>query len=785
MGRAGDSDPYLLIAVLITLAVIFIVAAKQLKAAFLTAFIGGIVLISVNDAAEISSSRLSKIDSGKRVTALLNVESTDRVRDVSTRYIVTVLSVDGVKGEGRARLLLRGGKRQTLQPGDVIVITKTRFRKPRSYRNIGGFDYESYLADRGVEGDFSLGSKSRIYRAGDVFNWRRPLEELKAKMRERLKSPNPEVTALNVALVTGDDGTVSQDMRDAFSNAGVAHILSVSGLHIGFAAGACYLIVKALVFGVVYPFRREWASAGIPFRAACWFALIAAVLYGALAGFKFPAMRSTIMAAVYLLAALMGRGRDFYGAFAVAFFVILLFYPWAIFDVGFQLSFAAIFFIAVFMETWWKPLAEIKSGERPSASVSERVFAQAPLLVSGLAASVFASIGTAPIVAYHFNSVPLYGIISNAVIVPISSLSVPLGLFSSLTGEHITGVVTSALNEIIWGVTRWTADLPYSSRYVAAIPTLGVALYYTVVGAIIGINNRRVKFAVFSVMGLAFIVTAAYRPIMARMSDGYQARFVDVGQGDSTVVLWPGGGAMVIDGGPRYDTFDSGRSIIAPILWRQGRTGLDAIIATHDDSDHSGGLDGLSSRVRPAAFMDNGGVIGAESPLRVLRERYGASYRPLKSGDRLSFPGGLVVETLNPPVPPYPYPDEFNNRSLVLKLSLGPVKVLMMGDVSKDTERWLLNSGADLKADVIKIAHHGSDSSSSPEFLDAVGAKTVVISVGRNNVHHHPNKKVLTRLYERGIRVFRTDLHGEVVMTVRQGKLSFDYYSANAAIYGR
>jgi competence protein ComEC len=284
---------------------------------------------------------------------------------------------------------------------------------------------------------------------------------------------------------------------------------------------------------------------------------------------------------------------------------------------------------------------------------------------------------------------------------------------------------------------------------------------------------------------VAFIAVAASGPVMARKSSEYQMSFVDVGQGDSTVVLWPGGGSMVIDGGPRYDTFDSGRSIVAPILWRQGRSGLDALIATHDDGDHSGGLEGLSTRIAPAVFLDNGGVVGADSPLRALRDRFGALYRPIKSGDRISFPGGLEIEALNPPSPPYPYPDEFNNRSLVLKLSLGPVKVLMMGDVSKETERWLLNSGADLKADVIKIAHHGSDSSSSPEFLDAVGAKTVVISAGRNNVHRHPNKKVLARLYERGIRVFRTDLHGEVVMTVKDGKASFDYYSANAAIYGR
>jgi beta-lactamase superfamily II metal-dependent hydrolase len=108
-----------------------------------------------------------------------------------------------------------------------------------------------------------------------------------------------------------------------------------------------------------------------------------------------------------------------------------------------------------------------------------------------------------------------------------------------------------------------------------------------------------------------------------------------------------------------------------------------------------------------------------------------------------------------------------------------------MGDASKETERWLLQSGVDLKADVIRLGHHGSDTSSSPEFLDAVGAKTVVISVGHNNMYKHPSQKVLDRLYERGIRVLRTDRHGEITLTVKEGKAIFGYYSLNTAMYGK
>lgn len=784
LGRGAGSDPFILIAVFTALAAFFANSPKALKIAFAAALIGGFLLIRANDIQEFPANHLSRIAPVKRVTAVLEIVSKDTERGSSTRYVVNALSVDGVKTWGQARLVTRKGKHSAFLPGDVVIVTSSRFRKPKTYRNIGGFDYETYLADRGISGGFSLGAKSKIMKAGSVFNWRRPLEVIKERMRERLKSADPEVTALNWALVIGDDGLVTQETRDAFSRAGVAHILSVSGLHIGFAAAVCYYAVKLMVFGVVYPLRREWASAGAPSRVAAAFALLAAIAYGALTGFKFPAMRSTIMAGVYLAALIAGRGRDFYGAFALAFFIIILFYPWAIFDVGFQLSFGAVLFIVLFMEMWWKPFFRPEPGNRRPVTYRDKIFARAPAMASGLAMSIFASIGTAPIVAYHFNMVPLYGMISNAAVVPISSVAVPMGLLASLTGAPYTGAITSFLTELIGVIAQWTAELPFSYRHVTAIPPLAVALYYVAVGALLFIKGRRAKLGVFAVAVLAFAGSAGYKPIMAQRSGGYTIRFADVGQGDAALIFWPGG-AMAIDGGPRFDTFDPGRSILAPILWRAGRASLSAMIATHDDRDHSGGLPGLADRTPPRLFMDNGGPVEKNSPLHILRNRFAADYRPLVTGDRLSFPGGLIVETLNPPPPPYPYPDEHNNRSLVLKIHLGPARVLMMGDVSKETEWWLLQSGADLKADVIKLAHHGSDTSSSPEFLDAVGAKTVVISVGQNNAHKHPSRKVLARLEERGIRVLRTDRHGEVVMTVKDGKMSFSYYSLNTAMYGR
>lgn len=784
LGRSSNADPSVLAAILAGLALVFLNSAKPLKIAFAAALSCGFFLMGASDIYEPNPGRLSHIAPTKRVTAMLEIVAKDTEHELSTRYVVNAISIDGTKIGALARLNTRKGKHPELLPGDVFVVTNIKFRKPRGFRNIGGFDYEGYLADRGISGDFSLGSKSKFFRGDTVFNWRRPLEIAKTRMGERLKSADPGITAIAWALVIGDDGLVSQETRDAFSRSGVAHILSVSGLHIGFAAGACYFVVKLLVFGVAYPLRREWASAGVPSRVAGVFALAAAVAYGAMTGFKFPALRSTIMAGVYLAAFIMGRGRDFYGAFAVAFFVIVLFFPWAVFDIGFQLSFASVLFIVVFMERWWNPYFNGNDKADAPVSLWEKALRLAPWVASSLAVSVFASIGTAPIVAYNFNIVPLYGVFSNAIVVPISSVAVPLGLLASLTDIPYTVTITNFLMGLIGVIAQWTAQAPYSYRHVSSIPPLAVAMYYTAVGAFLFIGNRRVKLTVSGIAAMACLASSVYRPLMARFESGYTIRFADVGQGDATLIFWPGG-AMAIDGGPRFETFDPGRSILAPIIWKEGRTALTAMIGTHDDKDHSGGLPGLADRVTPGIFMDNGGPAAENAPINILRKKFAAGYKPLVAGEKVTFPGGPVVETLNPPAPPYPYPDELNNRSLALKVHLGPVRVLMMGDASKETERWLLQSGADLRADVIRLGHHGSDTSSSPEFLDAVGAKTVVISVGHNNPYKHPSQKVLDRLDERGIRVLRTDRHGEITLTVKDGKASFGYYSLNTAMYGR
>ncbi|VAX24985.1 DNA internalization-related competence protein ComEC/Rec2, partial [hydrothermal vent metagenome] len=582
------------------------------------------------------------------------------------------------------------------------------------------------------------------------------------------------------AMLIGDQGQVTPELRDIFSRAGTAHLLAVSGLHVGFIAAISYFILKILIFYLIYPFKYHWASAGLPMRLAAIGAVFIVVGYGLLTGPRLPSLRAMIMVSSYLLAVALGRGRDFYGAFAVAMFVVLLFMPWSVFTAGFQLSFSAVFFITVFLERWWKPVHYQERTVDDLAPVWWRtVYAKFPVIGSYAAMSLFATIGTAPIAAYHFNIIPFYSVFINTLLTPVASISVPLGMAGSLISSPFLINITSYLTGFIIDMTRWIADAPFSYRYIPSIPSVSLIFYYGVIALFLLLEAGRWRRAVISIASTALVISLVVRPLGSYFDPDLTVRFVDVGQGDSTVAVWPNGGALVIDAGNRFPNFDLGRSIVAPVLWRSQRVHLNALFATHSNMDHIGGIPGLIQRA-PADILGTHKKASGYRPFNLLRSHalINGIYRPLTAGDRFDYAGGLSVEVLNPPAGALPFKDTSNNRSLVLKLVYGNVRVLTVGDISSKVERWLVDSGADISADVLKIGHHGSKNSSSQRFIDAVGAKYAVISAGYNNRYRHPAVSVLDRLKNAGMKIYRTDINGEVVMRTDGGKIEFTTYKS-------
>ncbi len=767
-GRIQSVDFLLFFFFVLALGFVYFHSSLTSKTAYSVAFITGFILIFIHDNPRLAENSVTNLLPERSATVSITVKATETVKPDSIRYLVSVSSIGDKSATGLARWnAYRKTVPERYLPGDRLIITDARLKAPRGYRNIGGWDYEQYLKDRSVEGLLFSTSRSIIKRDGYDFNLRRPLEKIKNRMRKNIEHAGGPI---GLAILIGDTGMISLEQRDSFARAGLAHLLAVSGLHVGFVAGAAWFIAYSLFFATIYPFRYRWVAAGLPLTLAAIFALIVVIAYGLLTGPRFPAFRATVMVSVYLLAMIFGRGRDFFGAFATALALILLVAPWAIFETGFQLSFIAVFFIALFMERFINS-SEAKAGEENDLEKMEisplrRQFQRFPVISGYIGVSIAAFIGSGPVAAYHFHMAPNYSVPVNIVLAPLVALSIPWGLVWSTGFSDTASLLTQFSMFTIGYVANKASSMPNAFMTIPAFSPVSLLFFYTTVLPYMVLKPGRNRRVCVAVSFLFLTVSVLAGPIKSGFDNDLTVRFLDVGQGESTLVTWKEG-AFIIDGGSRFKTFDVGRSVVAPALFRSGHSTLSAIFATHGDLDHTGGLPGIFNTISTKAIYDNG-YETYDKGIKRLRKKGIAEgiYQPLKRGDVIKFPGGVRVEVLNPPGPneSKEYTLNDNNLSLTLKLVFGNTKILLTGDIGSETEKWLLESSLDLTADVLKIAHHGSAHSSEVDFLKATGARTAVISVGYKNRFRQPSKKALVNIKKAGMNVFRTDIDGQVVL---------------------
>jgi len=780
LGRPSASDPFIYLTISSAALFAILTAPSAIRSLFVTSVILGACLIIFHDHYPLSANDVSRYTSGrKKVDVEAELLRLDSKRIKYDRILFRVISVDGARVSGTVQASARSRKLLRALAGDRFRLCKVTLKQIHGFRNINSWSYERYMRDLGVGARITGIKDKNILYLGSDWSWRRPFTKLKNRLRRAIIAKRMDVTAVMNAMLIGDQGQVTPELRDIFSRAGTAHLLAVSGLHVGFIAALSYFILKVLIFYLIYPLKYRWASAGVPMRLAAIGAICIVLGYGLLTGPRLPSLRAMIMVNSYLLSVALGRGRDFYGAFSVAMLFVLLFMPWSLFTAGFQLSFCAVFFITIFLERWWKPVHYHDLTVDDLAPVWWRsVYTRFPVIGSYTAMSLFATVGTAPVVAYHFNIIPFYSIFINTLLTPVASVSVPLGMAGSLISSEFLIGLTSYLTGFIIDMTRWIADALFSYRYIPSIPPVSLLFYYGIIALFVLPASRLWRRKAITVVSIALAISLIAKPLKAYFDPDLTIRFVDVGQGDATVAIWPNDGALVIDAGNRFPNFDLGRSIVAPVLWRSQRTTLNAMFATHSNMDHIGGIPGLIQRV-PTAILGTHEKASTYKPFSLLRSEalLNGIYNPLKAGDHLDFTGGLSIEVLNPPAGLLPYKDTSNNRSLVLKLVYGSVRVLTVGDISSKVERWLVDSGADISADVLKIGHHGSRYSSSRRFLNAIGAKYAVISAGYKNRYRHPSPIVLARLKKADMKIYRTDIDGEVVMRTDGEKIKFTTYA--------
>jgi competence protein ComEC len=679
-----------------------------------------------------------------------------------TRVPIDVSAVErgGIRRSLGLRVLINldGRPFDPLLPGDIVRVT-TRLRAPRGFVNPGSPD----AAKRAAADDIAaIGSVHAV--ALSRMDWppRRSLARLIAEERARMLKAvmarlDGDARGLVESLVLGDRGDVSRPLDDAFRTAGVSHVLSVSGLHLAIAAFLFYVGLRRLLVRVT-----RLASRHLVARVAALLALPAVVAYTMLTGAAVATVRSCIVALVWLGAVALGRRTTAMQALALAALVILCASPLELFDPSFQLSFAASAGTAT-LGVRWAPRG-------PVSGVARKLMRWVLRLCAASAAAILA---TAPIGAWHFAQLAPAGMISNLVVVPLAELGVvPIGLTGCLLAvAHVPG------GSLLLHVAGWLAQVMalFTVGFARLVPAwrvpapnlVEIVAWYTALVALALVGRRALRLTMLC--ALLLIASSLWRAIARATSTTLRATFLDVGQGDACVVELPHGHVMIVDGGGSFDpNFDPGQSVLAPFLWRRGIRRVDLIVLSHPHPDHANGLPFIVEHFPVAAVWTNGQETTQPGTVALLEaaRRHGVS---LESPRTLDL-GGSRIRPLAPLDSDGKIATDMarseNDNSLVIDVTWRGRKLLFTGDVEAEGEAELVARGDPLAADVVKVPHHGSKTSSTAQLIAATHPSLAVISAGEHNRWHFPHAPVLARWTKAGARILRTDRDGGVTVTI-------------------
>lgn len=668
------------------------------------------------------------------VLALEKAETDSAMYNLAGRALVTVKEVP---------LLADYGDRVSLEG---------RLRRPHPARNPGGFDYRFFLAQQDIYGILFVGKAQQVVMVqslrGDWLD-----EELVLPLRSGVRQAiernlDGAPAGLLLGLLLGEKRRIPEQVREAFRGTGLAHALVVSGLHVG-------LVAYFFFFG----FRLLRLSD----RGSSAATILVLVLYALLTEAQVPVVRAALMGTVVLLGRVLGRQGEVYNTLGLAALLILVIWPESPWGLSFQLSFGATWAIVALH----KPLALLfpAAWRREDGAIGRWI-------VRPLCASLAAQLGTGPLIAFTFQQLALVSLAANLVVGPLLAVVLGLGVMATLTGWILPWVATAfnaANYVVIVALLRFVdflAALPFAA---VQVPRPGIVFLICcsilcLLGPSMPDHLRARKVAVFVVLVGLNISVWAY----ALRSRDLDIFFLDVGQGDAAFVRFPDGKTMVVDGGERSERFDYGARVLVPFLRHMGVGRIDVVVASHPHNDHIGGLVALLQQMEVGHFVDGGQVYDSWTAKRIrqLVSERGVRYHRVAAGDSLVGLGGVGGLVLHPN-------EKFvdaagassaglNNGSVAFSLDYGAVRVLFTGDMEEETDGAILAWGSRVKAQLLKVAHHGSRTSSQPHFVEAVHPELAIMSLGFRNKFKHPAPEVVARYLRLGARVLRTDRTGAV-----------------------
>ena len=680
---------------------------------------------------------------------------------------------------------------------------RAKLHPARNYRNPGAFDYEGYLRDNGISvlGSAEAAEIERLpgFSGSRMELWRtRVHASIIAKIHELWPA---EQASLMDAMVLGEESFLRNATRTEYQRSGTYHVLVVSGMNLS--------ILAVAIFWALRQVRVDPAVAAVV-------TVVVSFAYAFVVGVGPPVWRAALMLATYLGARLLYRERNMMNAIGAAALGVLIVDPRALFGASFQLTFLAVFIIAgigsPILERTTLPYARGLRLLR-AASYDLRVapeVAQFRLdlrLIGGrlrrfigshlglalpaiflrvtIAAgelifiSALMQAGLALLMAYHFHRATTMGMPANLAVIPLTQVLMPaaaaavgLGYISTALARPAAWVAGVAL-EGIAGTVHWLGGTQLVGTSVAdlrvAMPTLAMILVSVaaLVMAMLATQIRRTRWVAFGSVALLFGVAAwiAFVPSRPHVRSGVmEMTTIDVGQGDSILLVTPEGRTLLIDAGglPQWmhSDFDLGEQVVSSYLWNRGIDRLDAVAITHPHADHYGGMPAVMANFHPRElWLSIDRPMGDFAAVVAQAERAGMKLSVKKEGDEFDY-GGAHMRVLAPGRDQVTGSVRPNDDCLVFTAAFGGTAALLEGDAERPAERRVVEEHAE--ATLLKVAHHGSASGTSADLLATVRPRYAVISVGARNVYGHPRREVLERLQAAGVKTYRTDEEGAV-----------------------
>jgi competence protein ComEC len=683
------------------------------------------------------------------------------VRDTWTNLKVEAewVESEGERHTVRGTVLVRAPRYPEQVYGDRVRVSGMLETPPE----FDDFSYKEYLARKGIYSYVNYARAVKI-EGGQGNPFWAALYSVKDRVRDALARlvPDPEASLLQ-GILLGIRSGIPDDLYDDYNTTGTSHIIVISGANITFISALFALT-----------FRRLLGP-----RRAYWLTIAGIALYVLLVGADAAVVRAGLMGGLFVTAMALGRRSTAYISLFATILVLTLITPMALWDVGFQLSFAATLGLILFApgieRRFQRGLVRVASQD--SARKVLRFLNEALILT--LAAQIL----TIPLVMYHFGQVSLVAPLANLLILPAQPPIMGLGGAATIAGMvPFLEPVAQAIAWVPWlllaytnAVVRWMAGWPLASVEVDQASAGWLVLVYAALLLLVWIWFRRREAAgrvwnrlaarrsmVFLLGGPAIIAVLAWLAVLQLPDRKLHVAFLDVGQGDAILITTPAGQQVLVDGGPSPSDLTSALGKEMP-FWDRS---IDLLVMTHPDADHISGLVEVLERYEVDSWLDNGRPDddATYGECMALIEEAEVERHTVRGGDSLDLGQGIVLEVLHPPAELMRGTEaDGNANSLVLRLVWGEADFLLTGDIGGEAERVLLKSGQGLSADVLKVAHHGSGGSSDEEFLKAVAPSYAVISVGEENKYGHPDEGVLERLAELGdVTVLRTDAAGTI-----------------------